>query len=234
MKIAVIGAGHLGYSLAAYLTLQKHEVSLYEQPSSGKNLDPVLERGGIELSRIAGEGFAKISKVTTDMEEAIRDVKTIMLCTTSNAHKTIGELCAPLLEDGQIILLIPGNAGSLDVAKILNDKHVKPKDKNIKIVDTSCPFGCRRVIGQAQAKVMLLNEVKLAAFPAADTRKVIEDLKGVFDFKTGESVIEIGLSNPNIMCHVAGAILNTGYIEASGGNFYLYKQGMSSSVLKAI
>ena len=239
MKLAVIGAGHGGYTIAASSTLRGHEVCLYEMPSFKHNLDPILERGGIELSGADKEGFAKIENITTDIGKAIRGVKVIMVCTNSNAHKTIAELCAPYLEDGQIIILLPGNLGSLEFAKILKEKGIKIHEKDIKIAETpTLPYACRRVIGQARTKINLpTTELAVSAFPAKDTHKVIDDLeslKGILDLYPGRNVIEVGLSNPNITGHVAGTILNTGYIEASKGNFKLWKQGMSPSVLRGI
>ncbi|MGA2466834.1 MAG: NAD/NADP octopine/nopaline dehydrogenase family protein [Thermodesulfobacteriota bacterium] len=236
MKIAVIGAGHAGYSIASLFVLRGHELILYEMPSFKQNLDPIIERGGIELSGVAEQGFARINKVTTDMGEAIKGVKVIIVCTVSNVHNLIAELCAPHLEDGQIILLLAGYVGSLEFANVLKKKDPKIlKEKDIKIAETEGqPFGCRRVIGQAKTTILFAGQRHLAAFPAKHTQKVLDDLKEIFDFHPGRNVIEVGLSNPNICGHVVGTILNTGYIEVSEGKFKLWKQGMSPSVLRGI
>jgi opine dehydrogenase len=233
MKIAIIGAGHGAYSLSADLTLAGHEVRLCELPDFKENLAPILERGGIELSGISRQGFAKISKVTTDMGEAVKDAKLIMVSTIANAHKTVAELCAPHLEDGQTMVLFPGTAGSLEVNRILKDKGVQ-KDIMIAEGDTF-PYACRRVMGQAKTEITIVSKVHVAAFPAKNTDKVISILKETSDmYFPGKNALEIGFGNPNPMGHVAGTLLNTGYIEASAGKFQLWKQGMSPSVLRGI
>jgi len=63
MKTAVIGAGHSGYTIAASLVLSGHEIILYDMPRFKQNLDPIIKRGGIELSGVAEKGFAKIDRV---------------------------------------------------------------------------------------------------------------------------------------------------------------------------
>jgi len=135
-------------------------------------------------------------------------------------HHLIAELCAPHLQDGQIIVLLAGNVGSLEFAKTLKVKHPEIlRKKDIKIAETEgMPYGCRRAIGEAMTEILFVGQRHLAAFPAKHTKKVIEDLKEVFLLHPGRNVIEVGLSNPNITGHVAGSILNTGYIEASEGS----------------
>jgi len=241
-KIAVIGAGNMGYSMAADLTLAGHEVNLYEMPRFKDNLDPVIERGGIELSLASGlagrQGFAKISVLTTEMTEAIRGVRLIMVTTTTAGQQTIAELCAPYLKDGQTIVLPPGHGGSLLFAKILKEKGIK---KGVKIAETTSAFyACRRVVGQAKAVIRFygggFKRLPISAIPARDTDEVIDELEGVcpIPLLKGRNVLEVGLSTPNIFTHVPANILNTGWIEASKGEFYIWRDGITPSVLRVI
>ena len=77
-KIAVLGAGHGGYAMAADLTLAGYEVHLFNR--SPEPIEAIRKRGGIEITgdSVYGEGFAKIKKATTDMKEAIEGVDVIM------------------------------------------------------------------------------------------------------------------------------------------------------------
>jgi len=231
-KITVIGSGNVGCAISADLTLAGHEVCLYEMPQFKESLVPILKHGGIELLGVARTGFARLSKITTEIEAAIRGAEVIMIATVALAHETIAELCAPYLEDGQTIVLFPGNLGSLVFVKVLKEKAA---DKHIKIVEAvSAPYGCRRVAGQAEVNVRSFLKLNAAAFPAKDTNRAIDDLKDFYPdaFLPGRNVLEVSLSNPNILLHVGPCILNTGWIEATGGEFAFYRQGMSPSVLR--
>lgn len=55
------------------------------------------------------EGFPQVC--TTVIDEAVKDVDVIMVCTTTDAHKEIADLCAPYLHDGSIFMLNPGHVG---------------------------------------------------------------------------------------------------------------------------
>ena len=231
-RIAVIGAGHGGYGMAADLTLAGYEVHFYGSKERG-NLEPAIKRGGIELSGIARKGFAKISLVTTEIAEAIAGVQLIMIATQSLGHETIAELCAPHLEDGQTIVILPGNFGSVLFARILRGRGVS---KDIKIAETTAfPYASRRVIGEAKVHISQFLPLHIAAFPARDTMAVLDDVKELYPtlFFPAKNVLEVALSNPNYF-HLPICIMSTAQIETSPGEFYPYSQGASPSVLKII
>jgi len=231
-KIAVLGAGNSGYGMAADLTLAGYQVRLFEGFDK-TNLDPILKRGGIELTGIARNGFAKIHLVTANIAEAVKGADVIMVTTQSGGHEPIAELCAPHLEDGQIVIILPGNFGSVLFAKILKERGVH---KNIKIAETNTfPYAARRVLGEAKVHISQFLKLHTAAFPARDTNLVLDKVTELYPslFLPARSVLEVGLSNPNCF-HVPICILNTAIIEKSSGEFYPYSQGASPSVIKVI
>ncbi len=239
-KIAVIGAGNSGYTMAAALTLAGHKVNLYDMPRFKNNLDPVIERGGIELSLVSGlagrQGFARMDVVTTEIAEAIKGARLIMVTTTTAGQECVAELCAPHLEDGQNIVMPAGHGGSLLFAKIIKRKA---RNKNVKIAETSsCFFACRRVVSEAKTVIFFygggLKKLPISAIPTADTDKVIDELDGVcpVPLLKGTNVLEVGLSTPNVFTHVPGSILNTGWIEATKGRFDMWRDATTPSVLR--
>jgi opine dehydrogenase len=76
----------------------------------------------------------------------------------------------------------------------------------------------------------------LAALPAVDTPAVLQALAGTYAdvVKPARSVLEPALYNVNIIVHPVGALLNMGRIEYTGGEFYMYKEGLTPSVKKVI
>jgi len=228
---AVLGAGAGGCAVAADLSLAGIEVNLYELPEFQKNLQSIIHRGGIEIRGKARQGFAKLNKVTTDIREAIRDVRYLFVTVQAVGHEIIAERCAPYLEDGQAIILFPGSAGSLQIAKTLKGLGVK---KNIFIGEAiTLPYQCD-LVGPAEVDVWGVTGPNnyFSAFPAKDTEKIIDDLRTVYpSLCPATNVLEVGLLNPNIVKHPM-ILFSVARLEFSKGPFCLNREGMTPSVWK--
>jgi len=244
-KIAVLGAGNAGYAMSADLALAGHKVNLYEMPRFKQNLEPILERGGIEKMGRPTTGFARLDSAMTDIKEAIEGVSHIMVVTQALAHRTIAELCAPHLENGQTVVLFTGSAGSLVFAKALKER-VDIERKEVVIAETiTMPYGCRRgaIVALPPYAVRVDNvsaEVDVAAFPAKNTEKVVHSLNEIYKgipsstFVSAPNVLYVGLNNPNIVEHAGSSLLNVGRIEYSKGDFKLYEEGLTPSVVRVL
>lgn len=71
-KVAVLGAGGMGHTIAADLTLAGFEVHLYEEVKFKENLDHILRNGGIEVTGALRQGFVRFCNVTTDIGKVSR------------------------------------------------------------------------------------------------------------------------------------------------------------------
>jgi opine dehydrogenase len=233
-SIAVIGAGNGGHAMAADLALKGFSVRFYELPRFAEFIRPAQDRGGIELTGVVGEGFAKPKLITTDMAQAIQGASHIFVVTQALAHEEVAELCAPHLEENQTIILFPGSGGALQFAKTLRDKGVT---KKVYIAETvTLPYACR-LKGPAWINVhsgAAAREI-IAALPGEDTGAVIEATKSAYPmFSPAKHVLETALYNPNILLHPIGVIFNLGRIEYSEGEFWMYKEGFTPSVMKLL
>ena len=70
MKIAVIGAGNGGQSIAGYLSMKGYSVSLYDIDKV--KIDKLKIKDGIELTGCI-HGIGKVGCYTTDIKEAVED-----------------------------------------------------------------------------------------------------------------------------------------------------------------
>lgn len=125
MNICVIGAGNGGQALAGYLALKGFDVSLFNK--SKMRILPIMKTRKI---RLEGEvnATAQVSFATTNLAEAVRGRKLLMVVVPANVHREIAEKLAPLLEDGQIVVLNPGRtAGALEFVNVLNEKGVEKR-----------------------------------------------------------------------------------------------------------
>src|ERR1051326_3048180 len=101
--VGIIGAGIGGIYLAAELGMLGCKLRLHDLDDS--RLAEVRARGGIDVDGPNG-GFAAVEHVTTNLATAIDGADIIRVVTGGNAQEAVAAALAPLLRDGQIILLI--------------------------------------------------------------------------------------------------------------------------------
>jgi len=229
--IAVLGGGNGGHAVAANLSLAGLKVNFFEHPQFADSFEKVLRTKEIQIEGVSVDGIAKLNLATTDIQQAIKDVEVIFVITPAFGHKAMAEVCAPFVQDGQIIVLMPGSGGSLEFVKIFKEKRVK---KEI-ILAESCtlPYGAR-LKGAGYVSV-LINAVILptGVFPAKKTNEVISKLKKFYPVITpAKDVLEAAINNPNPVVHPAATLLSATRIEHSRGEFYLYAEGMTPAVAR--
>jgi opine dehydrogenase len=229
--VAVLGGGNGGHAVAANLSLAGFKVNFFELPPFAESLDKVLRTKEIQIEGVSIDGVAKMNLATTDIQQAIKDAEVIFVITPAFGHKAMAEICAPFIQDGQIIVLMPGSGGSLEFVKIFNQKKVK---REVTFAETcTLPYGAR-LKGSGHVSV-LINAVILptGVFPSKKTGEVIPKLKQFYPMITSaKDVLEAAINNPNPIVHPVATLLNAARIEHSKGEFYLYAEGMTPAVAR--
>ncbi len=234
--ICVIGAGNGGKAVAGDMTLAGHTCRLFEFGEYADNIKPVIDSGGIEVTGIARTGFAKLELATTDLGQAVKGAEVIMVTTQALAHERTARELASHLSDGQAVILLPGSGGTLVVRKVWDEMGM---DRPVLLAEgVTFPYCCRSLEGPGTVNIHRVDgpNMLLAALPATDTQEVILAMEGTYDdmVKPAASILEPALYNVNIIVHPVGALLNMGRIEYSGGEFYMYKEGITPSVKKVV
>jgi opine dehydrogenase len=235
-QICIIGAGNGGAAIAGDMTLAGHRCRLFEFPEYAENIAPIQDQGGIRVTGIARTGFARLELATTDLAEAIAGADLIMVATVALAHERVARELAPLLEDGQVIILWPGSGGTLAFRKVWDELEF---DRRVYLAEAvTFPYCCRRLEGPGTVNIHRIDgpNMLIAALPATDTRAVLQALEGTYArmVKPAVSILEPALYNVNIIVHPVGTLLNMGRIEYARGEFYMYKEGITPSVKKVI
>ena len=106
--VAIIGAGPGGFRLVANLGLRGYRLRLNDIIDA--KLAAIRARGGIEVEGTPG-GFAPLELATTDLRAAVDGAELIIVVSGGNTQPFVARALAPLLVDGQTILLIQGNTG---------------------------------------------------------------------------------------------------------------------------
>ena len=249
--VAILGGGVCAQTFAAELTLEGYKVRLYELPHfAPETLAGVLKTHEIELGGkqlnfkwFRRAGVAKVDVVTTEISEALRGAGLLIVAIPAKGHKPFFENMIPYLEDGQVVSIFPDNFGSLMLRNMMREKGC---DADVIIGGwTSMPYGVRIVEPGKVDCILRIRELVCDALPSKDGDRFFEILKGIpaFDgtveLKRGDTVIGVGLSNPNPVVHVPGSLLNVGAMEVSEmegtlgipkGKYSMYKYGMSPAI----
>jgi len=229
--VAVLGGGNGGHAIAANLSLAGFRVNFFELSQFAESFEKVLRTKEIQIQGISIDGVAKLNLATTDIQQALKDVEVIFVITPAFGHKTMAEVCAPFVQDGQIIVLMPGSGGSLEFVNIFKQKKVK---REVTFAEScTLPYGAR-LKGPANVSV-LINAVILptGVFPSKKTGEVIPKLKQFYPMiMPAKDVLEAAINNANPIVHPAATLLSATRIEHSKGEFFLYAEGMTPAVAR--
>ena len=226
----VIGAGHGGKAMAAHLAIMGKRVTLFNRTHA--NIQMMAARGGIELESYehGPRGFGQLTKVTSEISEALAEAEVIMVVVPSSAHADIAAKCAPYLKDGQIIILNPGRTlGCIEFKYVLEQNSC---NADITLAEAETFIYASRADGPAQARIFRIKEaVPMAALPANRTQMVLDAIRDVYpQYIDGIDVLHTGLNNMGAIFHPALTILNAGRIESTRGDFQFYIDGVTPSV----
>ena len=234
MKIAVIGAGNSGCAQSVKLIQNGHHVNLIKTSHSlhDENFEHLLKTGEITCldTTDGNKEFSVIPNlITRDIEEGIRETDVVMILTQSLQHRDLAKKIGPLLKDGQIVFLIPGNMGSTQFAKYTEGKHI------IYVEGESTPYDAR-IIEAGKVEILFKNVRNAVSFLFKEDEKYLTKITALFGTHKflRSNIVESTLHNPNMVVHTIGSIMSASRIEYSNGEFWMYREAFSPSVWNLI
>jgi len=230
-SVAVLGSGAGGSAVAVDLILKGFDVNLYEMPEYKENVSSIIERGGIKLEgEIGNSDCVKPTRITTDIGEAVRNADLIIVVMPGTAHGIIAERCAPYLTSEKILMLQPGRTGgALEFNSVLRRAGITDLIPIVEVATLA--FVCRKTGPYKVTVDAKKNAVSAGIFPSRYTDLVFEKVRKVFpQFEPVENVLETSLNTVDPVVHAIPALTNIGRIEASGGNFNHYLEGITPSI----
>lgn len=231
-KVAVVGAGGTGHTIAADLALRGYDVSLCDSEAYHEILERTAANGGVRTSGMIGEGFAPLPLVTTDLGLALKDAELVICCTIANRDGEVAEMIAPCLRRDSVVLLSAGSAGALVYRRVF-DRHGLQET----VVGETCGnmFSCRLLEdGVTVFTGSRYTAKKAAAVPAADTPRLIEAFRDVYELLPAENILDTAFNGPNLMGHLVLCTLNAGAIENSEDTYYVFRQGICRSAVNLV
>jgi opine dehydrogenase len=230
LKICIIGAGNAGCAHAFKLTEYGHEIRLVKTSHSMHDdfFSKTTEDGtitAVDHTHLGLTSTQKIALITRDAEQGINGAEVVMVMTQSLQHDSLAPWIGPLIKKDQLLILIPGNLGS-----ILFSHYV---DKEVLIAEgESTPFDAR-IEADMKIHILFKNVRNAVSFiPAnrtAEGNAIVSRILDTYGY-TRRNVIESGLHNPNLVVHTIGSIMSAARIEQMKGEFWMYRESFSPSV----
>jgi len=229
--IAILGAGGVGKTMAGDCALAGVKARLWDQEEFAKRTLARIETGitleGEQLSlyNFSRRGTGFIEFATTDLAKAVKGAGNIIIGTIATVHEDLFRKLIPLLEDGQVIHIVPDNYGTLIFRRLMREMNCTTKV----IVGGWCtsPYGARVLVRggvvtntiNIEDRVMILRG---AALPDKDTPAFLESaqhIPAMDAIRLGEgfvpaiTVMDTNFSNVNPVIHVPGAVLGAAVMQ---------------------
>ncbi|GEM_PF-3505124 len=229
-RILVVGAGNGGQATAIDLTTRGFNVCLYEFPAFSPNLGNKLNSKVISSTGFIN-GDTIIDSITTDEREASEYSRVVLVTMPAFAHPTFFATFKDHLQEGSSIYFLPGNLSTLMALE--TTELIK---RGITLVEfNSLPYGCRINDEGVVNLAIKARFLTYAAFPARDTVKVVDEIEQLYPgYTENADILEVLLNNPNPLMHPPGVLLNLGRTKHLPGEFFMYAEGMTDSVLRVV
>lgn len=238
-RVSIFGAGNGGLAAAFDFSRLGAEVLLYDAPAFDRQINAIAETGFIEaVSHCNGvklpiHGKAEVA-VTKAIEVAVEHADILVLPVPSFAQEPLFESMLPYLRSGQVIVLMPGNYGSLVLNDLKNQRGYG--DLDLTFADAISLPWATRIVGDAQVAIFgTKNSLPIATLPASRTTDIVERLQSFFPLPLTElsNVIAAGMENINFGGHPLLTILNIGLLENAEQQINYYRDCCSPAVARA-
>nr|WP_311521725.1 NAD/NADP octopine/nopaline dehydrogenase family protein [uncultured Porphyromonas sp.] len=235
MRFTIIGCGNAGLIHAAKLFEAGNEVALLKTSQvNSEFFELIKEQNSFEVLDESSQGKGKRfrvtpSLITRDVESAINFADVIMVMTTTSQHEKIAQLISPFVRDGQIIVLVPGYMGSLIFKKYIDKKIIYSE------WETTAYNG--RIMDSMYVRISFYNPRNaISTLPANKAQEVIDIFSKSFaDTRySRKHILESAFHNPNMIVHPIGILFSASRIEYSKGEFWMYREAFTPSVINVI
>jgi opine dehydrogenase len=227
-SVAVLGAGNGGCAAAADLGRRGFDVRLYNRTRS--RIEPIIERGGLELAGAAGEGFVELPVVTDDLAVAVDGADLVMVTAPLLALPAYAVSLAELLPRDAAVFLNPGHVGGglflcHEILRVSGRTDVRTCEVS------TLSYACR-MQGPAAVNVMgVMPALPFAAFPGRHRDELLDLVRPLFPAVVpAADVLETAFQDINAVEHPPQIICNAGWVEHTRGEYLFYYEGTTPSV----
>ena len=179
--------------------------------------------------------MATLARVTTDPFEALAAGDVLLAFVPPSDQSAYAEVLLPLVEPRHILVMLPGNLGSLAHAKWLRDRGHGAGGLPTIVESDTTPCVCRRLGPQHLHIDGVVPHVGFGVFPACRTTSVLAALAPLFPgARKHPHVLAAALGALDPIVRPPCVLLNAGRIEDPLAEFCLYREGLSPGVVRVI
>ncbi|MBL3687440.1 NAD/NADP octopine/nopaline dehydrogenase [Leucobacter zeae] len=227
MTIAILGGGAGGLAAAVELTHAGHRVRVWNR--NPRRLDPHRD-GGIRTRGVLGEGTTMpAAGFTSDLSEALDGAEAVVVCLPSAVHPALFRDLAAARCSVPIVLNPGHTGGALHLRRVFAEQGAALPP----VAEFSTLTYVGRVYDGVAAITGRAGRVRAGALPGGS-----EALARATELFPGASAVDdvlaSSLSNVNLVLHPPGAILGAAWVEATGGDFTFYVEGMTPGVARVV
>jgi opine dehydrogenase len=168
--------------------------------------------------------------MTHDIKKALQGVAVILVTVPAHAHSDIARTMAPYLEEGQIILLMPGRTfGALEVDNLLR----REGSKSVIVAESQTIIHtCRKESNTSVIILTFKHQVAISALDPLQSATVLEALPACLRHYCVPvaSTLETSFGNVGMMLHCAPMLFNIGWIESPRTEFKYYYEGITPTI----
>ena len=249
MKITIIGAGNAGSACAFMAAEAGHKVRLLKtsnRVTHDEHFEEMVKNKGIycvnntnnghftDSADDAEKSFQPLEMITRDPKQAIAGADVVMIFIQTTYHQALAQRIAKYFVDDQLVMLIPGYAGSLFYNQYCDNNPIFAEGE-------STPNDAR-IVAPGTVKVLFKNvRNSLSFFPASRTEEgmaVVSQLFPAYDIKASQvrkNIFDSALHNPNIIVHTIGLYVMYPMLEYCSKHHpeevpYMYRDALSTDM----
>lgn len=249
MRIAIIGAGNAGSACAFMAAEAGHKVRLLKTSNHithDEHFDAMVANKGIycidntkngtftDSADDATKNFQPLELITRDPKLAIEGADVVMIFIQTTYHPELAKRIAKYFQDNQLVIIIPGYAGSIFYSKYCDNKPIFAEGE-------STPNDAR-VVEPGIVKVLFKNaRNSLSFFPSVTTARgmaIAANLFPAYDIDRKDvrkNIFESALHNPNIIVHTVGLYVMYPMLEYCAKHHpdevpYMYRDALSTDM----
>ena len=226
---AIIGMGMGGKGLAAELGVMGYRLRVHDIVED--EVRDIGLHGGLKVQGREGD-FAPVEGATTDLGEAVEGAQVIIVCTWGTEHARVATDLAPLLVDGQLILLVQGNAAGALVVRNALKLAGCAADVDIAEFD-GYPYMMTVLAPDSVLLTTNKEELLVAALPASRNDAVMALIGDAFPMaRPAPNILHLAFDRAGLL-HVPAMVTNVGFVE-SDREYHHYTDGMTPSVIRLV
>ncbi|KAG5951299.1 hypothetical protein E4U53_003395 [Claviceps sorghi] len=228
-SVGIIGAGHVGCALAFDMASRGHDTVIRALDGHPGNTGTIKANGGYldATGLLTGRVRVRVGDGLAQLTESI-----IVVAIPSTGHEQLLEELGQHDLGSQTVILISGNAVALKAQTVLGDAA-----KAVLATATS-PFSSRVSSDGSVGIRGIKKRLQICALRGAgeDEDKARLGINKVFAVPLvwSASALDMFLTGISAVLHVPTALMNVGWTETTGGDFFFYRQGMSPGVCRVM